>query len=119
MVVDHAPSNVFLKIRASRMVIHPGRHGVSMQMALIKSVSMRQTVKENQLWKQTDLVHARFNAFQIHVFKMAIPQEHLCVKIQMAQHKNVLTKGWLSKIISREVPAIIPVHFEIHFEVIA
>ena len=119
MVAAHALSNVFLRIHASRMAIRPGRPGVSMQMALIKSVSMRQTVKENLLWKQTDLVHVRFNVFRIHVFKMAIPQEHLCVKIQMVQHKNVLTKGRLSKIISRKVPAIIPVHFEIHFEVIA
>ena len=103
MVVVHAPSNVFLKILASRVVIHPGRHGVSMQMALIKFVSMQQTVKENQLWKQTDLVHVRFNVFQIHVFKMAIPQEHQCVKIRMALHKNVLTQGRLSKTISRPV----------------
>lgn len=48
MVVVHAQSNVFLKIHASRVVIHPGRHGVSMQMALIKFVSMQQPVKENQ-----------------------------------------------------------------------
>ena len=103
MVVVHAPSNVYLKIRASRVVIHQGRHGVSMQMALIKFVSMQQTVKENQLWKQTDLVHVRFNVFQIHVFKMVILQEHQCVKIQMVLHKNVLTLGWLSKTITRQV----------------
>ena len=103
MVVVHAPSNVYLKIRASRVVIHLGRHGVAMQMALIKFVLMQQTVKENQLWKQTDLVHVRFNVFQIRVFKMVIPQEHQCVKIQMALHKNVLTQGRLSKIITRQV----------------
>ena len=103
MVVVHAQSNVFLKIRASRVVIHPGRHGVSMLMALIKFVSMQQTVKENQLWKQTDLVHVRFNVFQIHVFRMAIQQGHQCVKIPMALHKNVLTQGRLSKTISRQV----------------
>ena len=99
----HVLFNVFLKIHVSRVVTHPELLGVSIQTVLIKFVSMQLTAKENQLWKQMVLVHVRFNAFQIHVFKMEIPQEHQCVKIQMAQHKNVLIKGRFSKFISRKM----------------
>ena len=103
MAVVHVLSNVFLKTHVFRAAIRPELPGASIQMVLIKFVSMQLTVKENQLWKQTDLVHVRFNVFQIHVFKMVIPQEHQCVKIQMALHKNVLTQGRLSKTITRQV----------------
>ena len=96
MAVVHVLFNVFLKIHVSRVVTHPELLGVSIQTVLIKFVSMQPTVKENQLWKQTALVHVRSNAFQIRVSRMAIPQVHQCVEIRTAQHKNVSIKGQFS-----------------------
>ena len=96
MAVVHVLSNVFLKTHVFRAAIRLELPGASIQMVLIKFVSMQLTVKENQLWKQTVPVHVQSNAFPIHVSRMETPMEHQCVKIRMDQHKNVLIPGWFS-----------------------
>ena len=94
MAVVHVLSNVFPKTHVSRAAIRPELPGASIQMALIKFVSMQLTAKENQLWKQTAPVHVRFNVFPIHASRMETPMELQCVKIQMDQRKSVLIPGW-------------------------